>query len=449
MRTTNTKIEIFKDIEFSSGDEIIYVEELLETFEDDKIQKCNIHEEIDLISDKLVPKTCEFSIYLEDSDWRSLELKLEKFLRLKVTVKIFDDDYGVDETKVMGNFYLTSWDREINNVSTIKTTGYLGVLDNYNISTETFPNRITGANSSLEDILNWLIQNEPVVSNCVFEIDPLIKDRFVLGTCPIVTIKEFLRRLIFSFGATLEESRELDEKGRVKFLIYLREKTIEYEIEEDRMIAPIKETKPIPLTHLNFTTYLYTKDDNLLWEKLFNDFLDIGQHELTMTAPQSRYAIESDPNMHFVFTNPWEIKVDVLVAGTHIVQGMKYIETKINKNFLNTYPEELSKNSINIDGNQFITPDNAEYLAEQIFSYFNFYQNTLEFKYISNGEEVGWFSSFQVDKKRFAVGIIISQDIDVSGGLITSAKTLISGFKNISSNYTGQNYYTGSDIGLI
>jgi len=69
--------------------------------------------------------------------------------------------------------------------------------------------------------------------------------------------------------------------------------------------------------------------------------------------------------------------------------------------------------------------------------------------YISNGEEVGWFGSFQIDRSRLAIGTIVSQDIDVSGGLITSAKAQISGLKNILNRYTGSNYYTGQNIGLL
>lgn len=116
MIITNAKIEIFTENETL-------------IFGDDKVKKCFIHEEIDLISDRLVPKTAEVSLLLDLKQWTVISAKLGKFQKLTVKVYIRDDAYSIDETKDMGIFYIDSWKRDENNILFIKSVGYLAYLD--------------------------------------------------------------------------------------------------------------------------------------------------------------------------------------------------------------------------------------------------------------------------------------------------------------------------------
>lgn len=428
MRVTTPTIEVYTDTETI-------------TFDEETINKCNIHEEIDLISDKLVPKTCEFSIFILDDDWKILEPKLQKSQKIKVTVKLVDSIFGLDTTKTMGIFYIDSWNREMNNISTVKAVGFMAKLSEMNAAGSVLyvPPTSVGTHRTVAEWAESFFD----VTDTDYVLDSNLADLYLVGTLPHSSRKDYLRYVAFSIGAVVEEDRD------GVFQIYPIEKNVAYEVEEDRMIPPVKESKINPIRTLRIDNYSYLAKDSLLGteEVVFKGHLNVGENIVYYEKPVCDHSQTLPSGVTVISERMWWSKYNVSTAGDYELKGWTYNELINPANYQD--PTSTNESSISIGGNRLITSYNSETLSQSLFDFYNFFTNTLEFKYISNGEEVGFFGSFQVDRKRYALGTIVSQDIDVSGGLIVSAKALISEFKDVFNNYTGQSYYTGESIGLI
>ena len=434
MRVTHTTVNIY----FNGNTPTAYTDEI--------ITKCIIHEEISLISDQLAPKTCEFSLYLDPAEWGQTSPKLKRSLKVTVTVHLIDDVYGIDEVKPMGTFFVDSWEREINNISTIRSVGYLSILGSKNArgSSMYVPPNVTpipGYGQVHRTVGEWFQTFFAQSGGAEYELDPSFTNVSMVGTLPHTNMKDYLGRVAFRIGAVVEE----DRSG--KFLIYPQEKISTFEIEEDRIIPPCKETKNNPISTLKIETYSYTVPvEQTETDVIFSGYLSTSDKVIYFDQP---IALFETPPSGITYTggNVWYKNITVSISGSYTLKGIPYREDKNSKIVQST--ATTAENSIDIGGNQLITYYNVNSLSRKILETYQFYISTLEFKYISNGEEVGWFGSFQIDRVREAVGTIVSQDIDVSGGLITTAKAQISGFKSLLNRFTCQSSYTGVGFGLI
>ncbi len=117
-------------------------------------------------------------------------------------------------------------------------------------------------------------------------------------------------------------------------------------------------------------------------------------------------------------------------SATYEIKGDFYDEVMASNGFDSLLVDK--GDSLTIKDNQLITSYNVKTIASKLFARYLGYVTMLEFKYISNGEEAGRCGEFQTENTRSAIGVIVSQDIDVSGGLIVSAKANIIQNPNIS-----------------
>lgn len=453
MRLTTTTIEISLDEDQSKSfdDPTIFSV----TFTAGMITDCKIHEEISLISEQLVPKSCEFSFHIYPDDWAKLSGYLKKNQKLKVSVHLKDDRYGIDKDLNMGIFYLRSWERGLNNISTIKSVGFLAVMDTKNsLSSYIYiPPGENVSNTKIHRTVEEWAQSF-FSSQSEYELDPVYTSPnsvYLTGSSPHTTKKDRLKRVAFSIGAVIEENRD------GKILIYPQEKNITFEIKEDRMIVPVKETKNNPVSTINIDTYEYTykkysgeEEDPYLPpnEVVFSGYLNAGTQRVYYNKPIRTVIASLLPTgITFNSTTAWNGSFTVNTAGNYEVRAWIYDETLTTV----VYQSNVNnvENAISVKENQLVTSYNVSDLSNNLFDTYKFYVSFIDFKYISNGEEVGWFGSFQTNKTREAVGTIVSQDINVSGGLIVTAKAQISGFRNIVPNFTGEEYWTGEDFGLI
>jgi hypothetical protein len=451
MRITDTSFEISLDDDQLKPFEDETIESIV--FESGMITECTVHEEISLLSDKLVPKSCEISFHISQEDWDELILYIRKNQKFKITTNFKDDYYNINKNISMGIFYLDFWERGVDNTSTIKGVGYLSILDTktrnggYLYIPPTDTERGMRVKRTAEDWFRGFFSAAGIPTTN-YSIDGAYKapnNIYLTGTTPNTTYKEQLRMVAFSIGAIVEE----DRNGVIQ--IYPRERNVNYEITSDRIIRPVKETKNNSISKLKLDTYhYYDKGDQTtsnVIETVFYGYFPAGNHDINFDKPV--YAFDTlPPQVTINNRTPWRANLTVSESGHYALKGI-YFDELINPS---TYVINSSvENVAEIKGNSLITSYNEQSVAQNISDVYGFYKSMLEFNYISNGEEVGWFGTFQVDRdnEKKALGTIVSQDIDVSKGLIASAKFQITGFQKTANNYTGQNYFTGSEIGII
>lgn len=407
-------------------------------FNDEDIQECHMHEEVDLISKKVVPSTFEFDVFVDDIDWELLQKELFKDQNLYAKVK-YKNDYDTDFTEyTIGIFYLDHWERKEDKISSLSLVSALGVLDKVLYQSEIFAGTSLHPTRTLEFIVTEILKYEGI-SHIIY--DETLGSSTIKGIIPTCTKKEALQRLAFSVGAVIEDNRD----GVIK--IYKPSSETVVQIEESRVIDELKDIKNEMVTGLDVTYYtLYEKSiisEN--YDVLFSGTLPVGSTTIVTTKPIQ--FIESGWNITSQQGNSFVVTVDS--AGTYKIYGLFYESAENVKQVRFSGMEGYSQNILKVDGNQLINADNVTSLSTIWTNYYLNYRLSQEFPIIFKNEVTDSYIFYRGNPNYFNEGYLVSQDIDLSGGLISKCKTMAVIKIPEKSEFMGQSMYCGSRFGLI
>lgn len=404
---------------------------------DEYIKECHMHEEVDLISKKVVPSTFGFDVFVSDTDWELLQKELFKNQRLYAKIK-YRNDSDTDFTDyVVGIFYLDHWERKEDKISSLSLVSALGILDKVMFESEIYAGTPLHPSRTLEFIVSGILQYEGIAN----DIDDSLKTSTIKGIIPTCTKKEALQRLAFSVGAVIEDNRD----GVIK--IYKPSSETVAQIEESRVIDELKDIKNEVVTGLDITYYtLYEKPiTSEQYDVLFSGYLPAGSTTIVTTKPIQ--FIESDWEITSQQGNSFVVTVDS--AGTYKIYGLFYESSENVKQVRFSGMEGYSQNVLKVEGNQLINADNVTSLSNIWTDYYLNYRLSQEFPIIFKDEVTDSFIFYRGNPDYFNTGYLISQDIDLSGGLISKCKTIAVVKIPEKSEFMGQGMYSGSRFGLI
>lgn len=423
------------------------------SFNDETVKACNVHEENNLISAKVVPSTCEMDFYIVESEWNELQDELFKNQKLQLYCKYTDDDEEYETRQFLGNYYLDYWERKDDNITSFKFVSFMGVADKrvqdtgraYLVSFH--DSTVTTVGTVLKNIFSYLGQ-EPAD----FYIDPEIENLQLKGYSPRTSYKEAIQRIAFSAGAQIIDNSggELDIRGGVVKIARYNPDVISV-IPETRVFEGVKDIKNEIVTGLEITYYNYLPSKSTFLadsEKIFEGYLSVGSQTVYFTKPV--YCFDAFPSgVAPVSIRPTYAKINVATAGYYTFTGHFFIEMSSIKSVTFSEFSGYQPNILKIEGNQYINSSNVDSLAEYWSNYYKIYGLAQEFEFLSVGETTGNFAMFRGSPDHFNTGCIISQDIDVANGFTSKCKTIAVNKIEEKAPFMGQSLYGGSRFGLI
>lgn len=424
------------------------------SFNDETVKSCNIHEENNLISAKVVPSTCEMDFYIIESEWNELQDELFKNQKLQLYCKYTDDDEEYETRQFLGNYYLDYWERKDDNITSFKFVSFMGVADkrvpntgraylvSYNdVST------VTTVGTALKNIFSYLN-----LKPADFYIDPEIENLQLKGYSPRTSYKEAIQRIAFSAGAQIIDNSggERDIRGSVVKIARYNPDVISV-IPETRVFEGVKDIKNEIVTGLEITYYNYLPSKSTFLEdseKIFEGYLSVGSQTIYFTKPV--YCFNWPPSGVTDFsTRPTYAKINVTTAGYYTFTGHYFIEMSSIKSVTFSEFSGYQPNILKIENNQYINSSNVDSLAEYWSNYYKKYGLAQEFEFLSVGETTGNFAMFRGSPDHFNTGCIISQDIDVANGFTSKCKTIAVNKIEEKAPFMGQGLYGGSRFGLV
>jgi len=425
------------------------------SFNDETVKACNVHEENNLISAKVVPSTCEMDFYIIESEWNELQDELFKNQKLQLYCKYTDDDEEYETRQFLGNYYLDYWERKDDNITSFKFVSFMGVADKrvrnrgraYLVS-------LTTVGTALRNIFSYLGQ-EPAD----FYIDPEIENLQLKGYSPRTSYKEAIQRIAFSAGAQIIDNSggELDIRGGVVKIARYNPNVI-FRIPETRVFEGIKDIKNEIVTGLDITYYDYSVPPlGSSIETIYEGNLGIGNNQyIYFPKPVARFEMTTIPSgITYTVIDGVQQKfqtyaiVNVTSAGHYVLQGVFYTENASIKSVTFDEFSGYQPNILKIEGNQYISSSNVDSLVEYWGNYYKIYGLAQEFEFLSVGEMTGNFAMFRGSPDNFNTGCIISQDIDVANGFTSKCKTIAVNKIEEKAPFMGQSLYGGSRFGLV
>ena len=404
---------------------------------DEYIKECHMHEEVDLISKKVVPSTFEFDVFVSDTDWELLQKELFKDQKLYAKIK-YKNDSDTDFTDyVVGIFYLDHWERKEDKISSLSLVSALGILDKVMFESEIYAGTTLHPSRTLEFIVAEILQYEGIAN----DINDSLKTSTIKGIIPTCTKKEALQRLAFSVGAVVEDNRD----GKIK--IYKPSSETVVQIEESRVIDELKDIKNEVVTGFDVTYHtLYEKPiESPTYDVLFSGNLPAGTTNIVTTKPIE--FIETDWTITSEHAYSFNVTVDT--AGKYEIFGLFYETAEHIKQVRFSGMDGYPPNILKVEGNQLINDDNVTSLSNTWTDYYLNYRLSQEFPIIFKDEVTDSFIFYRGNPDYFNTGYLISQDIDLSGGLISKCKTIAVVKIPEKSEFMGQSMYGGSRFGLI
>lgn len=399
---------------------------LLKILNNDEIEKANILEEINPLSDEISINTLEFELHSENADFSILNPKgLFSLLQQRQKLRVIET---VDTNEInMGTFYLDDWSNDKENNSKMKAVDLIGIIDKTRFNGGIYQN--TSAST--------IIQNIMLSANVEYSLDTAFNTVALSGYIPICTHREALQQVAFAIGAIVDCSRE--DKIRIYPPTHKPSSLIGYNKKFDSQTLKLKSL----VTGVDVITHSYTKSDTV--KELLNERLEVGSYRIEFSSP-----------IHSVTaTNATIIKYNVNFADIEVVKnsevvltGKEYID---NKQVVSRRTQNLSSgaspNVLKVENATLVSLSNAKSTAERIYDYYqNRYEN--EFSMVVGDEAVSDFVLVESMRNEKLRGIIETMNIDLTGGFI--GKTKISGVRieTISGYYTGE-IYTGERVGVL
>lgn len=421
------------------------------SFNDETVKACNVHEENNLISAKVVPSTCEMDFYIVESEWNELQDELFKNQKLELYCIYTDDDEEYETRQFLGNYYLDYWERKDDNITSFKFISYLGALDKIIYKRAVFHTSLFSVGKVLRAIFSGLNQE--------IYVDPQIENIKFKGYSQRVSYKELIQRIAFCAGAQIIDNSggEQDIRGNVVKVAKYNPNVIS-QIPETRVFEGLKDIKNEIVTGLDITYYDYSVPPlESSSETIYEGNLGIGNNQyIYFTKPVARFNMSTIPSgINYVWisgvaqTFPTYAIVNVTVAGHYVLQGDFYVEKTSIKSVTFDEFSGYQPNILKIEGNQYISSSNVDSLAEYWGNYYKIYGLAQEFEFLSVGETTGNFVEFRGSPDNFNTGCIISQDIDVANGFTSKCKTIAVNKIEEKAPFMGQGLYGGSRFGLV
>ena len=422
-------------------------------FKRDEIVTANLVEEIDPLSVTLPINVIDFQIHTSDESFSMFSGDYFSLLSERLPVQVYENIDG--ENRLMGKFYLETWENLSETEFEFKAVDLLGLLDSIDYDGGFWENA-----TELADILSDVLGSIGVS----YSVDETIDDRELHGWIPPGNYREALQQICFAARATVVTARS----SEIQILpIDLPGTLADTDISDaEKQIGQKLELLPI-VTNIEVVSHEYSQGDTL--EDIFEETLDAGNHKIVFEKPYYDIVVDGpgyvedelvsengdkitteDGTYYIEVGGEYDFGPNCLYlyldsGGTVTITGYPWIDSKRGFSFAETGIEELSnKNTLRVLDATLVSLDNAQDVLDQMRDYYRQRYKQSMTVLPSEIEPNDIVSTNTMYDKRL-LGLVHESSIDLTGGFRSKIK--IKGIEFVSIYIEGGSYtLVGTDI---
>lgn len=373
------------------------------TYDENTIMSAKLSEKVDVTGATAPYNTLTFTLNDDKGTFNPQNDKgAWRYIQSGQPLTAYEDVDG--STITLGTFYIDSWEYK-DATATFSCVSPLGLLAKgmYDGWVWTAP---VSASAILEGIFNDVGFEDFDISNDITE--------FVQGVIPRTNAKDAIQQVCFAIGAVIDDSR-----GK-KIKIYHPDRNMDSTVTRNRKFQGKTSgelDEYVNGVSINVTRYLLQTDTT----EVFRGKLTAGRHDIYFTEPIKN---PSATNANIHLATPYYMWVEPIDPTEEVVVEAYGYDTT---DFAITATEEAevgqTPKTKEYSGLTMYNVDLLPYIAKNLLDYHKLRQ-TLSMSYLCGVEKVGEWVGVEDTWEAFkvAVTMIESQDIDLTGGFIATAK---------------------------
>ena len=364
-----------------------------ETMTDIDIDKANIVEEIDPISDTLSVNTLGFNVKMKNPVFSLISGNTADNMLMKkqmMTVTANGEPFGT--------FFLDTWKDDTGRgiAFSFSANDAVGVMDGYQFMGGLYDN------APIRTVLDAIFAVSFPTGLIVYELDDDLAGATLTGYIPICSCREALQMICFAIGAIADDSR------RDYIWIYGRDIEPTYTIPREEQYLKVTLEPTDYYSGVDIAAYTYTESTEISTPQ--DGILPAGQHRIAFSQPLRTLTatgatiIESGVNFAVLnVVSQQNVKLTGLVyrANSTVYSVRSTVE-----------PGEVESIAV-FEGNTLVNNGNAQTLANSIFQYLQ-YRVQMNPEIRLQGREVGYVTEIPTYQKPI-VGIIESLNVNLRG----------------------------------
>lgn len=392
----------------------------------EKIKSAKVYEEVDTTGSSLSINTASVSILDEErefdvSDNNALWKSIQKTQEVKITEIIDGEEVNIGKYFVSGSSYT-------GNVASFNMVDTIGLLDSF-----TYYNGEVYNGRRAVTIINDIMSTAGITD---YEVAGELNNCYLNGWLGIMTCREALQNVCFACGCIADDSRG-------KLQIKYPDKRVKYVIDTARKFKTnVGLIDYVSGVSIAFKTYTKGTEE----QEIFSGKISEGLTEIVFSAP---YDVDT---IHISTTN--SVNVITLTTNHIILQSNSEQNCTITGTPYNVDEVSYLLNSKNAEGGEttrvinyagctLYNLDKVKEIAKDLL-YYHQMRKKIEARYILNNERVGEWVTLNTKDGYNIIGLVESQNIDLTGGFIATVKGV--GYTQIviEEIYTGNEMYAGS-----
>lgn len=368
----------------------------------EKITSANILEEVDVTSNTLSINTANISILDSNNDfdiandngaWTSVQKTQE------ITLTEYIDDKAVE----MGTFFLD--DSSFNdNIASFTLIDSIGLMAQY-----TYYNGRIYVNEKVGVILDDIFSCANIKK---YTIDDEIYNQTVSGWLQVQTCREALQMVCFSIGAIADDSRSDTIK------ISYPDKYAKHTIEKERKFngaSSVVLDDFVSGVSIGYSTYQLSNK----MSEIFNGTLPVGDTKITFSKPYDASSISA------TIGNITEVSTNYLIINNAteqdcVISGEQYEEIKSSYVLNGELEASETDNIVEHSGCTLVNTKLLPSVANKLLNYYKL-RKSVSVEYIMDDEMVGQWVNIMTRENYLASSLIESQNVNLTGGFITTA----------------------------
>ena len=392
----------------------------------ESIVSASILEEMDPTSAELTVNTLDLQVYSKDSRFSLLNPQgVFSVLQQRQRLAVSEIVNGVEIP--MGTYYLDAWKNADDYSVDLSAVDLIGIIDQTNFSGGMYNN------VAASDIVASIMTSADVP----YSLDASLENKTLSGYLPICTHREALQQVAFALGAVVDCSR-----GDEIRICSPPSRPTSHISKSRKFSGGTVELRSL-VTGIDVVAHKY--QPNTESRELFSDTLEAGDYQIVFTDPAHNLSISGGTILSSTVN---QAVIRVSAAGKVALTGQGYTDTRriVSKRMLDL-PANTTSNVLQVDDATLVTGDNADAIAQRLYDYYQLRYNN-EFKLLTSSERVGdWVVVDSLRDERLK-GTIESMEIDLTGGVITSARVVGARIPTITGYQLGE-LISGEEMGAL
>lgn len=369
----------------------------------DVIKSASVYEEMDPMSATLSINTADIQIVdKEDAFDPSGRDGMWRFLQKSQKMELVEYVDGVPVD--FGSFYLDTWNTQKNLVA-LSFVDLIGVMD----KTDFYDGEVY-QDVEAGEIIGRIMSSCGVESYSVAEE---VAGTRLTGWLGIQRHRAALQQVVFACGAVADCSRSNGLR------IYKQDRYVSHTVGMNRRFMGTKITLDEYISDVSVAYEKYIPDQEA--GTAYKGILSAGMNRIGFSKPYQPDTLRASRG-EIVMAATNYVLLRIATEGECEVSGCGY---KVAKNVCTASVPVVaagkSRKEKKYSGCTVIGEAAARNAAERILDYFKMRQ-LVEMRYVNDGEAVGNWCNIAMRRSGYAVTGIISQDIDLTGGFVSSAR---------------------------